>query len=922
MVDGDPVRLSPLERGLLAVLAASGGQVVSTDRLVDALWRLRSPRSGRNRVQALVSGLRRSIGAAEVIVTTAPGYRFRHECGGLDATRFADLVRSARAHIADGRQPDGVRMYRAALDLWRGPAFDNVLLQDPLISAEAARLDECRLAVTEELIDAELTLGRHREVAAELIGLVAAHPYRETLRRQLMLGLARSGQAAVALAVYREGRALLHEEMGTEPGPELQALHQAILGADPALLWPGRSPGRAVRADSARASPTRILPNQLPMAIGDFVGRNREIQIVHRRLGAPRSGPSPVIVAIVGIGGIGKTALAIHASRRALPGYPDGVLFVDLRGMDTTPADPHSVLGTFLRSLGVHPEAVPHDFDERLGLFRSVTAGQRLLVILDNAADEAQVRPLVPAGAGCAVIVTARNDLGGLDGADVLRLTGLSAAEGAELLGTLAGVDRLAGSPADRAEIVRLCCGLPLALRIAGVRLAARSGLSFAQLVERLTDEGERLAELAAGDRSVRTSFALSYRRLEPAAAALLRLLSIHPGPHLGVQAVGALGAPGPAEARTLLAELCTAQLVEADGERFRLHDLIRLYAAEQAMDSSAVEAGLRRLVDWYTDACVAGRGVLTGKAWPPAVPLERPLRPRRFTDQGDVLEWFAGEHANAHALLREADRRGWHDQAWRLAYGLHILHMHSHRVDGWAGAVELGVAAAQAAGDPAAEIRIRSGLASACYQLGRPVDAEQHWLATLKLCQDLGEDAELARCHDNLGILHHQRGELNEAAEHHLRALAVPTYTVDSSSAATLHLHLGIVWGDQGRYDDSESSFDSALDHAKDAGNRYLTCVVHHNAAELQLLRGRPDRARAHAEMEVQVARETRLPMREARGLELLGDCEERTGSTRAHWFWQAAIDIYDRVDRRPATVLRTRIAGKYGITPNAASG
>jgi DNA-binding SARP family transcriptional activator len=451
---GRTVDLPPLVRALVAVLAAHAGRSVSVDRLADALWDGRPPPSFRNRVQAAVSTLRRSLTAVGVnqqpILTTPSGYALDSDRSVVDAAQFGALVDTAREHLASGEPEMAIHTYRNALALWRGDAFDGVTMGG--IGAEAARLDELRLGAVEECIEAELATGQHANAVVELTCLVAQHPLRERLRGQLMLCLYRSGREAEALAVYRSGYGRVTAELGVEPGADLQALHHAILTRQPRLL---SSAGPATAAFPHEY----LVPSQMPMSVPDFTGRRAEMTALHAHLVTRVDGAAapPLVVVIAGMGGVGKTTLAVRAARQASGAFPGGGLFADLRGTTNEPADPHDVLGSFLRALGVQAQRVPTDPEERIGLYRSMTATRRVLVVLDDAAAEAQVRPLIPAGDGCAAIVTARSLLLGLEGSVWIPLDALPNPDGVELLAAVAGRDRV--SDPDLAEhVVRLTC--------------------------------------------------------------------------------------------------------------------------------------------------------------------------------------------------------------------------------------------------------------------------------------------------------------------------------------------------------------------------------------------------------------------------------------------------------------------------------
>jgi DNA-binding SARP family transcriptional activator len=501
----------PKPRALLAVLALHANRVVSTDHLVDQLWGEAPPPTARSLVQVYVSRLRQALhrsrdgsAAAPMLVTRPSGYLLRLEPGELDLECFEDLTAEARRAAADGDLERAAERWCAGLALWRGPSLAGVA-SAVLQRTAVPRLEEARVVALEERLEIDLRRGRHAELVGELEALIASYPHRERLRHQLMLALYRSGRQAEALIVYRSTRSMLVEELGLEPSPALQRLEQAILRADPALER------ASLRAGATRQEPgPPAEPCLLPPDIDDFTGREAAVTEVEGLLEA-RQGTAIVISAIAGKAGVGKTALAVHVAHRLRRRFADGQLYVNLRGAEAQALDPAEVLAGFLRALGVEGGAIAEGLEERVRQYRSGLADRQLLVVLDNAASEAQVRPLLPASRGCAALITSRAHLGGLEAAHLLTLEVLEAEQAVALLAKLAGPERVAAEPEAAQAIVQLCGRLPLAVRIAGARLAARPQWRLALLAERLADERRRLDELATGDLEVRASVALSY---------------------------------------------------------------------------------------------------------------------------------------------------------------------------------------------------------------------------------------------------------------------------------------------------------------------------------------------------------------------------------------------------------------------------
>ncbi|MGP3916937.1 BTAD domain-containing putative transcriptional regulator [Nonomuraea sp. 10N515B] len=577
-VKGEPVQLSSTkQRILLSTLAAHAGRNVSVQRLMESLWES-PPASAAENLRTYLYHLRRALGDLDRIARDPGGFRLVVRPGEVDAETFEEFAREGDRALADGRPARASEAYAKGLALWRGPAFGD-LADLPLVRRSVLRLTEARLRVVEQRITADLDLGRHAGLIAELTALVVDHPLRERLRAHLMLALHRSGRRADALRVYREGRQILVRELGMEPGPELGRVHEAILREDVAL---GRQ-----SATVRLSRPDRPLPAQLPADIAVFVGRQHELAELDLLTQDLRV---PVLVGLTGLAGVGKTALALRWAHSAGHRFPDGKLFVDLRGYgeDLRPLSPGQALDRFLRALGVR--RVPDDPDERAALLRSVLSGRRVLIVLDNAREAAQVRPLLPGSPGSAVLVTGRNRLDGLaagDGAHLVRLTGLNSRDSLALLAAHSGPD--ADSPTLE-RLATLCAGLPLALRTTAARLSADVHLSARELADRLAVDGRRLDELSHGDVRVRTGFAATYATLTAPAAALFHGLGLLMVPDFPAGLGAALLGIDAESATTLLRELVDAHLLEVAGKddtgttRYRFHDLVRLYARERAV--------------------------------------------------------------------------------------------------------------------------------------------------------------------------------------------------------------------------------------------------------------------------------------------------------------------------------------------------
>jgi DNA-binding SARP family transcriptional activator len=608
----------PMARSLLAALLLNTNRVVSAGRLVDVLWGDDPPASALASLQNHVMRLRALLAetGAGQIKTVAPGYLIEVADGELDLDEFIRLSRCGRDALAAGDWHTALRELTAALALRRGEPLMDVTSR-LLLEQEAPRLVQMHLDVVEARIDADLELGRVREAIGDLGGITAAHPLRERFHAQLMLACYRAGRRADALGAYRRAREVLVEELGVEPGAELQQLHQKILAAD-------REPVVAVRRVAA------VRPAQLPADLADFTGRADEVALLTGLAGGAWQQPGVVPVCVVtGPGGIGKTSLAVHAAHRVRDRFPDGELYVRLGGSAGRLAEPGQVLGRFLRDLGVDPAQISAGEPERAAWFRSVLAGRRMLILLDDARDSSQVAPLLPGAAGCMVVVTSRSPLADLPGACRLPLETLASAEALELLSRITGAPRLRAEAGSAAKVAELCAGLPLALRIAGARLAARPHWKVKDLADRLAATTARLDELTVGDLSVRASFAASYARLRAdpgglAPARAFRLLGLWAGPDISTHAAAALFGVDPPAAEHALETLLDSHLLQPgrSAGRYRCHGLLGVYAAERAREEDSpadTDAAMSRLLAWYSRGAVAaGQAITPGPHDPP----------------------------------------------------------------------------------------------------------------------------------------------------------------------------------------------------------------------------------------------------------------------------------------------------------------
>ncbi|MFG3436030.1 BTAD domain-containing putative transcriptional regulator [Nonomuraea sp. NPDC047897] len=734
-IEGGPPPGPAKHRALLAALLLSAGKPVPVDRLMSLLWDDRPPASAEPVLRVYVSALRKLV---DGIVTVPGGYLLAVEADEVDCHRFERLVGRARRAREAGRVAEAADDLRAALALWRGDALADVE-SAALRRLHAVPLEELRLTALEERVELDLRLGRGAEVVGELRALVAARPLRERAWALLLDALCQAGRRPDALAAYQQARRTLVDELGLEPGAELREAHRRALTAE-----------RAPAAE--RAAPPAAPINETPPDVSDFTGRADVLAWIASSTAGP--GGAPAVVVLHGPPGCGKSAVAVRAS--ATLGLPGGRLYAALGGRA-----PGAVLEDLLRCLGCPDGAVPVGLTERVRLYRGMTAGRSLLVVLDDATAEAQVRPLLPTGPGSLTIVTSRSPLAGLEGARAYELGVLGAGEAVDLLAAVAGRERVVAEPEAARQLARLCGGLPLALRIAGSRLARKPGWTLGHLAGRLGDERRRLDELSAGDLAVRGSLALGYQGLAESERRLLRALGALSAPDFAGWVFGADLEP--------LAEAGLLQsrgLDEAGQERYGWHDLTRLFAAERLAEEAAYgqardrvagagDTGRRRVLEGVAGEVLA-RVRRARAALLPAEPgsgrtlartAESLLETGRLRGEA---RWLAAERRFLVAAVGDFHRAGLHEAAWRLAFYLTALFELGGHHDDWHATAATGLDAARVAGHREGEALLLRGLADLHRAEGRPQAAA----AALRAAQPLVEGLELARITLRLGLV------------------------------------------------------------------------------------------------------------------------------------------------------------------------
>lgn len=842
-----------MPRTLLGMLLARANTPVAVDVLVDALWAGRPDPRAAKKLQLHVHRLRRALGDPGRIRFEHSGYTVRVHHDELDAHRFEELLAEGTDPAVGDDPTRSVALLRKALGLWRGEPFGDVA-DVPMLRAEADRLAELRLTGLEELYAAELAGGHAAAVVPELAELAARHPLRERLQGLLMTALYRAGRQVEALEVHRRTRIALVEELGLEPGAELQRLQQAILTGD---LEP-----------EAPVASTVVAPAQLPADVADFTGRDEQLDAIREHL---TEGPEPVPISVVtGTAGVGKTTLAVHAAHQLSDQFPDGQLYVNLRGVGAQPLDPAGVLARFLRALGVDGSAIPDDVEERAAMYRSRLAGRRVLVLLDNASGEAQLRPLLPGARGCAVLITSRGRLTGLGGTRQVDLTILGDDRAVELLARVAGPQRVEAEPAAAERIVRLCGCLPLAVRVAGARLGARPHWQLARLAADLADEHRRLDELRLGDLEVRASLALSYDSLDgPGRRAFRRLGLLDAADFAAWAAAAVIGDDervDQSQAEDLIDALVDAQLLDVVGrdtsgqQRYRFHDLLRAYARELAAEQESEvdrSAALQRAFGgWLALTDAAARRVTsstfgitfeTVSGW-------RPDDAVTAAALADPLAWFEAEWAALLSTVEQARCAGFDGLTCALAERLATFFVVRGRYDDWRRIGEVMLAAARHGGD------------------GRQQGMALRGLGELDLLQ--------YRLDDSITRFEQARSAFDRAGERHGRALVASG--------------LGAAQVEAGRFDVAQVNLTEALQELQQLGDRRSEAWALRRLGTMHQLQGRTERAAVFFEQALAVLDELADPLGAASVLERLGAVRTLQGRRReAHAMLERALAL-----------------------------
>jgi DNA-binding SARP family transcriptional activator/Tfp pilus assembly protein PilF len=924
----------PRQLAVLGMLATRANRVVSRGELVDAVWGEQPPATAEGGIYTYVAGLRRVLepdrprrAPARVIVSGGGGYMLRLDPGCLDSGRFEECLGQARGLRESGDPAAAERSVAEALALWRGLAFAGV--PGPFAEAERRRLGELRTAAAEDRADLLLALGRAAEAVPDLTSLVAEHPLRERARGLLMIALYRCGRQAEALQVFHHARERLAEDLGIDPGSELTQIHRQLLAMDPALAGRARPGEITLMAPHAAPSPApspaaplaQVPPAQVPAEAAAFAGRTTELRRLHAML--PEAGGDPPVVVVTGTAGVGKTTLAIRFARQVAPRFPDGQLYVNLRGFDpsSAPTEPTAALGAFFEALGVPPRQVPATLDAQTGLFRSLLAGRRVLLLLDNARSTEQVRPLFPGSQGCMVVITSRSQLTGLvaaEGARPLPLGVLSPAEASELLAGRLGRERVADESDAAAELIGYCDGLPLALSVISARAVTRPVAALADLAAELRDARGRLDALETGDEGtdLRAVFSWSYCKLSPSAARMFRLLGVHPGPDISAAAAASLAGLPASQARAALAELTRASLLtEGPAGRFGCHELLRAYAAEQA-EAGESEAGRaaaqRRLLDHYVRTARAASTRLFPARGHVELPEALPdVSAEQFASYEGALAWFGAEHRVLHAVLAMAAGADLDRYCWMLAWYWSPILKRRGQLHEVAALQRTALTSALRLGDPVSLAHVHYDLGHVSARLGDFAACHEHLSQALDLFTQLGDGANIGQVRHGLALLFDRQGRYAEALENATEALRLRRAFAEPAVAAYSENAVGWIYAHIGQYAQALRHCRRALQLHRESGSRSGAADTLDSMGYAYAGLADYDQAIAHYEHALDIYHEIGDTESESGSLTRLGDVQLAAGMTvRARRSWEKALTALSGMPGVDTREVRGRLA------------
>jgi DNA-binding SARP family transcriptional activator/tetratricopeptide (TPR) repeat protein len=914
------------ERGVLAVLLLNPGRAVPVDRFIGLLWDDHPPGNPRQALHSHISRIRRLLdqaGAADHDITLTShrhGYQLTLDPELVDAHRFRRLVNAATQTV-DLSERD--RLLSEALALWRGPALNHPT-SDPLRQRLCADLDELHLQAHELAIATGIDLGRHQQLLPDLARLAAEHPTRQRLTELHMHALHRAGRTADALDIYQATRLRLADTLGIDPDPALRHLHTAILRDQPT---PVAGPPTHTAPQAAR-----VVPAQLPADPAGFTGRGHHLRRLDALLPDPTTGAADtavVITAIDGTAGIGKTTLAVHWAHHIRDRFPDGQLYVNLRGFDTggQATDPATAVRGFLDALGIPPQRIPTDPDAQTALYRSLLTDKRMLIVLDNARNSTQIRPLLPGAPGCLVIITSRNQLTSLiaeTAAHPVTLGLLTPDEARDLLAHRLGTHRINTEPAAVEEIITRCARLPLALTLVAAHAALHPHTDLHVLAEQLRDTQQRWQTLTGDDTDIRSVFSWSYQSLTPDAARLFRLLGLHPGPDVAEPAAASLTALSTDEARPLLAELTQANLIAQHRPgRYTLHDLLRAYATQLAHTTDAESDrrdAIHRMLDHYLHTGWTASALLNPQRteFIPEPPYEG-SRPEPLADYNGAMAWYTAEHRVLLASLEHATRTGFDGHVWELAWVLAgFLERRGHWED-WTHSQHMALAAAKRSNDRLRQAHAHRSLGRAYSRLGRSDDAYIQYSQASQLYRDVDDLRGQARTHTNLALLLEQSQRYLEALQHACQALDLEQELHDGVGYANALNTVGWCHALVGEYEQTVAYCRQAIARHQDINDRDGEAATWDTLGYAHHHLGDHRQAVACYRRAIDLFRELGDHYDEAVSLMHLGDVNDAMGdSGTAEVNWRQAVQILDELGHPTADQVRAKLnRGGAAVTP-----
>ncbi|MHC3469461.1 AfsR/SARP family transcriptional regulator [Streptomyces sp. 7R007] len=932
----------PQRRTVLAALAVDSDRPVPADVLIRRVWGTDPPDGARRALHAHIARLRRLCEQTENsghsrlhLARRSGGYLLEARPDQVDIHLFRQSVGQARE---PGRTDEArAALLREALGLWRGEPLAGLGGQWVAQVREAWRRQHVEAAVAWSHVESRVS--DPGAVIGPLTELLDAYPLVEPLTEALMRALNAAGRSAEALDCYAALRKRLAEELGADPGPQLQKAHEAVLrgglprpASPPSAPAPTTRPPRPVAAANPWPDPA---PVQLPMGVRGFTGRHGELARLDEILASAADPPSAAVIAAVsGTAGVGKTALAVHWARRAQHAFPDGQLYVNLRGFAPggPVLSPAEAVRGFLDALGVPPARIPVGLEAQVGLYRTLLAGRRVLVVLDNARDADQVRPLLPGAPGCLALVTSRESLTGLaatEGAQLLTVGLLTTSEARQLLSGRLGAARVAAEPDAVQDITGRCAGLPLALAIVAARAAAQPDLPLAALAGELREAGGRLDALDSGEASseMRAVFSWSYRTLTPQAARLFRLLGLHPGPDTALPAVAALAGLTTARTRALLADLVRGHLLsEHPTGRYAFHDLLRAYAAEMVVryDSTGDrQAATHRLFDHYLHTAHQADALLTPRPSPAPLPPAQPgALPEELPDHRQARAWFTAERPVLIAVVERAPTAGLHSHSWRLASALTTyLDRHGY----WRALIAVhttALDAARRAADAAGQAEAHRGLGLAEDRFNRPDAARAHYLRALDLFGEVGSHAGQARIHQHLSRMCEAQGRHEQALRHAHDSLTHHRAAHDRAGQSAALNHIGWILAQLGDHQQALTHCRQALALAEETGDLNGQAHIQDSLGYIHHQFGEDSQAAGHYRQAVDLFQQTGDRHSEAAGLARLGDLLDTTGRRDpARTAWARALAVTDELALPDTDPLRARLLEHLGPGPTGTS-